>query len=190
MSVLPSSHRALHRFTVDDYHRMADAGVLGEDDRVELIEGEIVEMAPIGPLHASRVKRVARFFHRQMGDRVIVSVQDPVRLGDLSEPQPDLALLRPRNDDYAGAHPTADDVLLVVEVADSSVAYDRNVKMPLYAAHGIVEVWLVDLAAGIVEVWSEPGPVGYGNIRRVGAGRSLSPQAFPDVSVAVDDLLA
>lgn len=190
MAVLASSLRALHHFSVDDYHRMADAGVLSEDDRVELIEGEIVEVAPIGPVHSSRVMRAYRFFLSRLGDRAVVWVQNPIRLGDLSEPEPDIALLRPSGDDYGGGLPVAADILLLVEVADSSVAYDRDVKLPLYAAHGIVEVWLVDLPAGVVEVWSEPDATGYTSLRRMGPGRFLTPQAFPDVSLSVDELLA
>ncbi len=186
MSVLASSLRALHRFSVADYHRMADAGVLGEDDRVELIEGEIVEMAAIGSVHSSRVMRIDRSFQSQLGGRAVVWVQNPVRLGDLSEPEPDVALLRPREDDYGGGLPVVADILLLVEVADSSVAYDRDVKLPLYAAHGIVEVWLVDLPAGVVEVWTEPDATGYTSLRRMGPGRSLSPLAFPDITFPVD----
>lgn len=184
------SEPARHRFSVDDYHRMAEAGVLREDDRVELIEGEIVEMSPIGSRHAGCVMRIYRFFQNRLGDEAIVWVQNPVRVSDLSEPQPDVALLRPRADDYTTANPTPADVLLAIEVADSTVAWDRDVKLPLYATAGIVEAWLVDLPAGVVEAWSEPAVGGYGQTRRIGPGRSLAPRAFSEAALPIDDLLA
>ena len=124
---------------------MGQAGILGEDDRLELLEGEIVEMAPIGSRHQSVVDRLTRLFSNRVGDAAVVRVQGPVRLGDDSEPQPDLLLLRRRADFYATAHPGPEDVLLLVEVPDTSTEYDREVKLPLYARHGIAEVWLVGL---------------------------------------------
>ena len=178
-----------HRFSVEDYHRMAQAGILGEDDRVELIDGEIVDMAPIGPRHAASVDRLVRLLWRGLEDRAIVRVQSPVRLGEHSEPQPDVALLRPRADYYASAHPTAAEVLLVVEVAETSADYDRQVKVPLYARHGVGEVWLVDLERGQVEVYRRPGGGGYGEVVVLGRGERVSPGAFPELSLAVDDIL-
>ncbi len=178
------------RFTVDEYRRMLESGILAEDDRVELINGEIVEMAPIGSRHAACVRRLNNLFSRQVGDRAVVGVQDPVRLDEYSEPQPDLTLLRPRPDYYAGGHPGPEDVLLVVEVAETSAEYDRQIKVPLYARAGIREVWLVDLAASAVEVYREPTPEGYRQVRRFGRGETLSPAALPEITVAVDDLLA
>src|SRR5438309_8182250 len=118
-----------HYFNVDEYYRMAEAGLLSEDDRVELIEGEIIEMSPIGSTHGGTVKRSSTFLNRKLGDAVIVSVQDPVRLNGFSEPQPDIALLKPRKDFYSNSHPTPEDVLLVIEVADTSLQYDRAVKL-------------------------------------------------------------
>jgi Uma2 family endonuclease len=135
-------------FTVAEYHKMAEAGILSEDDRVELLEGEIVAMSPIGSRHAGLVNRLNRLFSQRAGDQVVVSVQNPVRLGGYSEPQPDLALLRPRADFYTSSHPGPEDVLLAVEVAETSAAVDREVKVPLYARFGVPEVWLVDLAGG------------------------------------------
>jgi Uma2 family endonuclease len=177
------------RFTVDEYRRMLEGGILAEDDRVELINGEIVEMAPIGSRHAACVKRLNNLFSRQVGDRAVVGVQDPVRLDEYSEPQPDLTLLRPRPDYYAGGHPGPEDVLLVVEVAETSAEYDRQIKVPLYARAGIREVWLVDLAASAVEVYREPTPEGYRQVRRFGRGETLSPEALPDINLALDDIL-
>jgi len=168
---------------------MAEAGILSEDDRVELIEGEIVEMSPIGSHHAACVNRLTRLFSRQGGDRAIVSVQNPIRLSEYSEPEPDLALLRPRADFYAEALPGPEDTLLVVEVMETSAQYDRERKLPLYAEAGIPEVWLVDLAAECIEVYRRPSPEGYEDVRRRCRGERLSPQAFPDVELAVDDIL-
>lgn len=178
-----------HRFTVDEYHRMGQAGIFGEDDRVELIDGEIVEMTPIGSRHAACVDRLTRIFVQHLGPRAIVRVQGPIRLGEHSEPQPDLALLRPRGDFYAEAHPEAGDVLLVVEVAETSGPIDRGVKLPLYARAGIPEVWLVDLAGGAIEVHRQPSPRGYQDVQRVGRGQSLSSQAVPGLTLAVEDIL-
>jgi Uma2 family endonuclease len=168
---------------------MAQAGILTEDDRVELLEGEIVRMRPIGSRHAACVKRLLRLLDRGVGDRAIVGAQDPIRLGGHSEPQPDLTLLRPRPDFYAQAHPTSQDVLLVVEVADTSVGFDQEVKVPLYARFGLAEVWLVDLAAECIEVHRIPMSEGYQAVQRLQRGQRLSVQAFPDLALAVDDIL-
>ena len=155
------------RFTADEYGQMLRSGILGEDDRVELVDGEIVELRPIGSAHAAQVKRLATLLHRVAADYAIVSVQDPIHLDERSEPQPDLALLRFRDDFYAARHPTPADVLLIVEVSDSSVAYNREVKLPLYAQSGISEVWLIDQAApGVLEVHTGPSVAGYSHVRR------------------------
>jgi len=144
------------QFTVTDYARMRETGILAEDDRVELIAGEVRQMSPIGPFHAAVVKRLNTLLNRALDETMIVSVQDPIQLDDQSEPQPDLAILHYRDDYYAHAHPVADDVLLVIEVADSSADYDREEKMPRYAAANIMEAWLIDLAADRVEQYSQP----------------------------------
>jgi Uma2 family endonuclease len=176
-------------FTVDEYHRMAQAGILSEDDRIELIEGEIVWMSPIGSRHARCVRLLNRILSKGVGDRAIVDVQNPIRLGERSEPQPDVALLKPRPDFYAGLHPGPDDVLLLVEVMEHSAAYDREVKVPLYARFGIPEVWLVDLEEEVVEVYQAPSPQGYQRAARFGRGDRLAPQAFPDLVLMVDEIL-
>jgi len=176
-------------FTVEDYHRMAGARIFGEDDRVELIEGEIVEMSPIGSRHGACVKRLNSLFSERLGRRAIVSVQDPVRIGEHSEPQPDLALLMPRPDFYASAHPGPEEVLLVVEVAETSADVDREVKLPLYARAGLPEVWLVDLAEERIEVYRQPRPQGYQEVQRLGRGQCMASQAFPDLELAVGDVL-
>jgi Uma2 family endonuclease len=179
-----------YRFTVQDYHRMAAAGIFHEDDRLELLQGEIVEMPPIGPGHASGVKRLMNsFLPLQVEGKVIISVQDPIHLGEYSEPQPDMALLKPRPDFYAREHPGPEDVFLVVEVMDSSASYDREVKVPLYASFGIMETWLVDVEQGLVEVYRAPGPEGYQQVHTLRRGARLAPQAFPELSVTAEALL-
>ena len=168
---------------------MSEAGILSEDDRVELIEGEIVKMSPIGSLHAGCVKRLIALFSPLSGKVAIISVQDPIRLDQYSEPQPDIALLKPRADFYANSHPTPDDVLLVIEVADTSVDYDRNVKLPLYARAGIPETWLVNLPEDRVEAHSQPVNGIYQKVRVAKHGESLSPEAIPNLAISVDEIL-
>ena len=175
--------------SVDEYHRMAEDGLFAQDERVELIEGEIVEKMVIKNPHAAGVRRLDALFHRAVGGRVVIDVQNPVRLGDWSEPEPDVKLLAWRDDYYGSSAPTAQDVLLVVEVADSSVRYDREVKGPLYARQGIREYWLLNLPAGLLEVYRRPGPDGYREVRRLRHGDSIAPEAFPDAVFAVSDLL-
>ncbi len=184
--VLALEHR---RFTVHEYHRMAEVDVLGEDERVELIDGEIVAMTPISQRHAAAVKRLNRLLTRLPENEVIVSVRNPIQLDDSSEPEPDAALLRYRDDFYAAAHPTAGDVLLLVEVAESSAEYDRGVKLPLYARAGVPEVWIVDLRDGIIAVHRLPSPDGFWECRTLGADESLSPQSYPDLVLAVNDII-
>jgi Uma2 family endonuclease len=178
-----------HRFNVEDYYRMADAGILTEDDRVELIEGEIADMPPIGSPHAGTVDRIVRLFFKNLMDRVIVRSQNPVRLGQDSEPQPDIALLKPREDFYTKAHPGPSDVLLVVEVADTTVQYDRETKLPLYACSGISEAWIVNLVSLRIEAYWEPFPEGYRQQTFYQRGQRISPQAFPDLDLVVEDIL-
>ena len=176
------------RFTAEEYHRMGQVGILGEDDRLELLEGEIVEMAPIGSRHQATVNRLNELFLRVVTDRAIVSVQGPVRLDENSEPQPDIILLRRHPDFYATAHPGPEDVLLLVEVSDSSIEYDREVKLPLYARHGIPEVWIVDLEKEPIEVYRDPTVEGYRGVSQPGRGQTLSPQHFPMLDLAVDEV--
>ncbi len=177
------------RFTVHEYHRMGQAGILGEDDRLELLDGEIVEMAPIGSRHQAAVDRLTSLFFNRVGGAAVVRVQGPVRLGEDSEPEPDLLLLRKRADFYASAHPGPEDVLLLVEVSDTSAEYDREVKLPLYARHGIAEVWLVGLQTGEVEVYRAPTAQGYQEVSRAGRGQRISPVAFPQLELAVLDIV-
>ena len=168
---------------------MARAGILREDDRVELLDGEILEMTPISSRHAACVNRLTQLFSDQVKKRVIVSVQNPLRLGERSEPQPDLALLRARADFYARTHPGPEDVLLVVEVAETSGPLDREIKVPFYARAGVPAVWLVDLAEDCIEVSQRPTAQGYQEVRRVGRGERLTPHPFPDIELAAEEIL-
>ena len=178
------------QFTASEYHQMAEAGILSEDDRVELIDGEIVEMAPIGSRHMICVNRLTWLFSQRFAGAAIVSIQNPVRLDDRTEPQPDVVLLRPRPDFYAAVGiPRPEDVILLVEVADTTVEADRCVKMPLYARSGIREAWLVDVEQEVITAYREPGPNGYGGSQTVGRGESLAPLAFPDQQIAATDIL-
>ena len=176
-------------FTVDDYHRLGELGILEEDDRVELLDGQIVEMTPIGPEHAGCVDELARLLSRVAGATAIVRVQNPVIIGDRWEPQPDVTLVRARPSGYRTAHPGAADVLLVIEVADVSLRRDREVKLPRYAAAGIREAWLVDLDQDVIEVHREPGAEGYGQMRTLTRGETLTPLAVPAGSISVDEVL-
>ena len=176
------------KFTVEQFHKMAESGILNEDDRVELIRGEIIEMAAIGTKHACCVRRLDKVLHRKLDDKAIISVQNPVGLDDSSEPQPDVALLKPREDDYLSAHPQSKDVFLIIEVADSTIKYDREVKIPLYAEEGVVEVWLVDINEECVEVYREPVNGKYQKVDKFVRGESLIIQAFDDVNISLDEV--
>jgi len=176
-------------FTVEEYRRMAAAGILGEDDRVELLEGEIVQMEPIGSRHAGCVNRLNRIFVERAGGRAVVTVQNPITLGLHSEPQPDLVLARPRPDDYADAHPGPGDILLVVEVAETSARYDRGMKLPVYARFGVPEAWMVNLKEERVEVYREPGPDGYASVRHERRAADLDVLAIAGLTVSVDEIL-
>jgi len=180
---------AVRRFTVDEYHRMGEAGIFHEDDRVELLDGQIVEMTPIGPGHAGCVDTCNRLLSSLVGGGAIIRVQSPIRLGDTSEPQPDLTLLTVRADMYRRAHPTPRDVLLVIEVADTSLEYDRDVKLRAYARSGIREAWLVNLPADGIEIHRQPGPNGYADVRTARRGETIEPLLLPGVILGVDDIL-
>ena len=176
-----------HRLDVDDYHRMVDAGILGKEDRVELIDGEIIDMAPIGQGHAAVVGGLTRSLVMACGDKAIVWVQNPIRLDRRSEPQPDFAILRPRADFYAaGKRPGPSDVLLLVEVADSSLRYDLTVKLPLYARAGIAELWIVDLKRRALDAFRRPAGDGYAEVSTHRPGDRLALAAAPGITVSLD----
>jgi Uma2 family endonuclease len=176
------------KFTVEKYHKMVDSGILTENDRVELIRGEIIEMSAIGTRHAAGVRRLDNLLSTKLQGLVIIDTQNPIELDDISEPQPDVALLRPRADFYANSHPQPDDIFLLIEVADTTVKYDREVKIPLYAENNIFEVWLVDVNQQIIEVYREPTKEGYGDMQKFTLNQSLSIQAFSDVSISVNEI--
>ncbi|MDQ3753319.1 MAG: Uma2 family endonuclease [Acidobacteriota bacterium] len=176
-------------FSVGEYQRMAETGILTEDDRVELIEGEIIEMSPIGRRHAACVKRLNALLGRRLGPSVIVSVQDPIYLNDFSEPEPDIALLRPCEDFYEQVLPAASDVLLIVEVADTSVDYDRNKKLPLYARAGIPEMWLVDLSAHTITIYAQPLNGQYQLVETFKRGEPITAQTLAGLTLPVDQIL-
>ena len=178
------------RFTVAEYHRLGEVGILPEDSRIELIAGDIVVREPIGSYHAGTVDRLTRLWTSLLGAHAVVQVQNPVELAEEdTEVQPDVTLLRPRADFYATRHPVAADVLLLIEVADTSLPRDRRVTVPLYARASVGEVWLVDLTADRVEVYRDPTAGGYGHVRTLGRGESIVPEAFPHLTVAIADLL-
>lgn len=177
-------------FTADEYERMAATGIFGEEDRIELIDGEIVTMTPIGSRHAGTVNRLLNLFlPLQAAQTTQLSIQNLIRLSAHSEPQPDLALLRPRSDFYASSHPGPQDVFLLVEVAETSTDFDRQIKLPLYARAGIPEVWLIDLATEQIIVFSDPMPTGYQRSATYPRGTALTPLAFPSTLLLTDAIL-
>jgi len=178
-----------HRFTVKEYYRMAETGVLRPDARVELLNGEIIDMSPIGSAHAGTVKRFIRIFTKLAQERWQVSAQDPLHLDEHSEPEPDFMLLKRSADDYTGRHPQPEDVFLLIEVADVSLDYDREQKLPVYGRAGVPEVWIVNLRDQSIEVYREPHFTGYSSKTILRAGDQAKPQAFPDVTVDVTELL-
>jgi Uma2 family endonuclease len=177
------------RFTADEYQRMGRVGILTQADRVELIDGEVVAMTPIGARHNACVNHAARALMRAVGDDAIVQSQGSVRLDPYSEPEPDLILLRSRPDFYASHLPGTDDILLVVEVSDASIDYDRDVKGPAYAAAGIPEYWLADLNTNVVRRYSSPDRGVYQRVEECRRGQSIAPRLLPTCVVGVDVFL-
>ena len=176
-------------FSVHDYYAMAEAGILTEDERVELINGEIIEMSPIGSRHASAVYALDYLMSDQFGQRALVAVQGPLRLGNHAEPEPDVMILRWRDDFYASAHPGPEDVLLLIEVSDTTLDSDRNEKLPLYANAGIPETWIANIPERVVEVYTDPVNGVYTNRQVFSVGESVSPKAFPDISLPVSRIV-
>ncbi|MGH8729931.1 MAG: Uma2 family endonuclease [Burkholderiales bacterium] len=184
-----SAEPARRHFNVTEYYRMGEAGVFSEDDRVELIQGEIVEMSPIGIRQAACVDRLARLLQQQVGQHCIVRVQNPVRLNELSEPQPDIVLLKQRDDFYASRHPLPEDVLLIIEVAESSAGYDRKTKAPLYAAAKIPELWIVDLVQGVIEIFNQLASTAYQSKSNVARSETVISNAVSGLRIAATDML-
>ena len=180
----------IHRFDIETYHRMIDAGILHEDDRVELINGRIVDMTPIGTRHVACVNRINNLFNQKLQGEAIVSIQNPILLSkEESEPQPDITLLKWKDDFYKDALPGPEDIFLVIEVADTSHEYDRNIKIPLYGRAGIKEAWLVDLQDNAVEIYMEPSTSGYGLVKKADPTQTISPTAFQDIKIQTKEIL-
>jgi Uma2 family endonuclease len=177
-----------HPISAEEYLRMGEAGVFAPEARLELIEGEIVEMAPIHPPHAGLVRRLSRLLFQQAGPRAQVSVQAPLVLSGRSVPQPDLALLKPRADDYMSGHPEPSDVLLVIEVSDTTLAFDSKVKAALYARGGIAEMWVVDVSGRAIQVYREPVESGYRVNFSAPAGKTVGCRALPGIAIDVGAL--
>ena len=177
-----------HRLTVEDYHRMGEAGTFAPGERVELIDGEIIDRPPIGSSHGGTVNRLNHLLVTAVGERAIVSVQNSIVLGDHSEPEPDVALLRPREDFYRSATARAEDVLLVIEVAVTTLAYDRDVKLSLYARHGIPEVWLIDVEGGRLTAHRDPSDGRYATLETPADLRDLRPRELDGVGLDLSDL--
>jgi len=188
MSALTTDIPQRRRFTVDEYHRLQEVGILRECDRTELINGEIIHMSPIGRRHAAVVARLDRH-HQKLGERVFVWVQNPVVLDSHGEPEPDLALLRPRTDDYEERKPEPVDVHLMIEVGDSSLTYELNTKRRYYAEHGIPETWIVDAIRKVIHVCRDPRDGEYRDVQQVHGEAVLSPQAFTDFVATVREMI-
>lgn len=174
--------------TVSDYHKMAEVGILDEDDRVELINGEIIEMSPIGKLHVNRVNRITSIFKKLPDEKAILSVQNPISIGPYSEPEPDISLLEFQADFYESQLPQAEDVILVIEVADTSLGYDREIKKPLFAAAGIPELWIVNIEDEQVEVYKNPSNGNYTSRQDFRKGETIHLENL-DFSVDVERIL-
>ena len=179
-----------HRLSRRDYHRLGEAGILGENDRVELLEGQLVDMSPIGPRHAIVTENLNELLVTAFAGRARIRCQDPVVLNDGSEPQPDFALVRRPWRGYPHTHPEPDDIFLLIEVADSSLDFDRTVKLELYARAGIREVWIVDLTTDGVLVHRRPSGGGYGSMIRVEPPGVLAVEALPGVTIPTADVFA
>ena len=178
-----------YRFTAEEYHRMGEVGILPPDVRVELVGGEIKRMPPIHPPHASIVNRLNAVLAAKLQGQSVVAIQNPIQLDDYNEPQPDVSVLRFRDDYYGNQHPTPVDVLLVIEVADSSLSYDRDEKMPLYGRAGIPEAWLVDVQSGTITVFTEPQASGYGQQRMMSRGDEIVSVSVEGLRLQVDEAL-
>lgn len=178
------------RFTVDDFMLMGEVGIFNEGDRVELIDGEFIRMNPIGFGHSGRVMRLIQLFTGLLGTRIILNAQNPVQFRPRGQPQPDIMLLRPREDFYTTSHPTAADTLLLIEVSDSSLEYDRRTKAPIYAQAGIEDYWIVDLVNMQLLVFRQPVDGVYRSVQALARGDTIGPLALPDVTIAVSEILA
>jgi Uma2 family endonuclease len=183
MSATAENPYRIHRFSVADYNRLGEIGLLTEDDRVELIDGEIIDMPPISSRHAGTVDYLNDRLFAAVGGQAIVRVQNPIVLDDFSEPQPDITLLRPRDDFYTRSHPRPDDVLLVIEVAETTLSYDRDRKLPVYARAGIAEVWIIDVARNTLSAFRNPEGHAYRDEQVLITPTAVTPALLPGIKV-------
>jgi Uma2 family endonuclease len=178
-----------YRFSVEEFNKLGEAGIFDEDDRVELLDGEIIVMSPIGSQHAGTVMQMNSVLLRKLGDRVLFDLQSPAVLDEFSEPQPDIMLLQPKADFYKTAHPRPKDILLLVEVSDTTLAYDRGRKLRKYAEREIREVWVVDLKTQTIEQFRAPAGSTYSSSARLNRHQKITIEAFPDVEFTVEELI-
>lgn len=188
MAIATTSVRK-HLTDINEWQRLGEANIFPPDSRLELVEGEILEMAPIGSNHAGHVKRLNNILSALAFGKAILSIQDPLQLGDLSEPEPDFMLLKPNDDCYCSRHPNADDVLLLIEVADSSLSFDQNQKLRLYARYHIPEYWLMNLNDNCVEVYRQPHDDYYGEKTTFRVGDSVTLSQLPQLTIDIADIL-
>ncbi|MGK7881875.1 MAG: Uma2 family endonuclease [Crocosphaera sp.] len=174
------------KFNVNEYQKMAETGILTPEDRVELIRGEIIAMSPIGRKHAAAVNRLTNLFPPLLGNKAIISVQNSIRLDNYSEPQPDIVLLKPRSDFYESKIPEAEDIYLLIEISDSTIKYDQEIKLPLYAESNINELWIINLNNKNLEVYRQPQDKTY--LEQQKNVKSISPLAFPDITLTINDI--
>jgi Uma2 family endonuclease len=188
----------IRRLSVQDYHRMVEAGILAPDERVELIEGQLYRMARQGTFHSAAITRIKRLLEARLGNRVLLRFQDPVRLSDDSEPEPDVAVVRPDPLDYEDHHPTPEEIYLLIEVSERTLKRDKELKAPAYARSAlrssaslsqIREYWILDVNARQLYVYREPGAEGYASSVVLAESDLVAPLEFPDCQVSVEDLL-
>lgn len=177
------------KFTVEEYEKMTTEGIIKPDEKVELIRGEIIKMSPMGTRHASSVDRLIQLFYQKLGHKIILRVQNPIRLNNNSQPEPDLSLLIPRPDFYVAAHPCPEDIYLIIEVSDSTLDYDRYTKIPLYAEANIKEVWIINLKEECLEVYRHPLQGSYQNIQKYYRGESIFIESFPEIELTLIEIL-
>jgi Uma2 family endonuclease len=176
------------KFTVDEYHKMGKSHVFHPEERLELIKGEIIKMSPIGLKHASMVNRLSNLFYRNLAEEIIISIQNSIKLNDNSEPQPDLVLAKYRDDFYANKPIEAEDIYLLIEVSDSTLKYDRETKIPLYAENKVNEVWLVNLNNNTLEVYRQPENNSYQHFQKLTSNQTISPLDFPELIINLSSI--
>lgn len=177
------------KFTVEEYEKMATEGIIKPDEKVELIRGEIIKMSPMGTRHAACIARLTQLLYRKFGDLILLGVQNPIRLNNNSQPEPDLSLLIPRADFYVAAYPCPQDIYLIIEVSDSTLDYDRYTKIPLYAEANIQEVWIINLKEECLEVYRHPLNGSYQAMQKYYRGESIFIESFPEIELTLTEIL-